>query len=307
MGNKVVVLGSLNVDTIFKIPRMPQPGETLHLDEKSSSAGGKGANQAVAAVRNGAQTSFIGKVGDDQQGTMMKAILAKEGININAIATEDQDGTGSAAILLDRSGQNSILVYGGANQKIDQTEIRSSQNLIKSADFLVTQFETPQLSSIEAFKIAKDAGVTTILNPAPASTIEHKLLQYTDLIVPNETESASLTGIEVTNQSSMIASAKAFKTLGVNNVIITVGNRGAYYSTPAGHHFMSAYRVVATDTTGAGDTFIGALCSRLQPNLVNLPDAVDYAQRASSIAVQTLGAIPSIPTESQVLDAIKNN
>ncbi len=300
MTNKVVVLGSLNVDTTLHIDQMPKPGETISAKSKTNSAGGKGANQAVAAARSGAQTSFIGQVGDDSNGIFMIDALKLDGINTDHVGINQVDGTGSAVILLDSQGQNSIMVYGGANQAMKTEVIADSQALIKSADILISEFETPQEVTYEAFKLAKQHGVTTILNPAPASKIIYGLLEVTDLIVPNETESATLTGIEVNDTDSMDQNAAKFSEMGIDNLIITVGDRGAYYHTPSDSRFVPAFKVKAKDTTAAGDTFIGAFSSQINQDLSNIEAALIYAQKASSITVQRLGALPSIPTAEEI-------
>lgn len=306
MANKVVILGSLNVDTILRIKRVPQPGETLQMNDRSSAAGGKGANQAVAAARAGAETSFIGQVGNDDAGKFMIESLKDDQVDTSGINVDSGSGTGSAYIFLDENGQNSILVYGGANQKVTATEVHNGAEQIKNADFVVTQFETPQLAAIEAFKLAKEAGAMTILNPAPASEMLPELLELSDIVIPNETESASLTGIEVTDEASMMANAAAFEKMGVKNLIITVGSKGAFYSTEDGRHdFVPAFKVKAIDTTAAGDTFIGALSSQLKTDLSNIKEALTFAQRASSITVQRLGAMPSIPTKAEIEAASK--
>lgn len=306
MTNQVTVLGSLNVDTTLRIARMPQPGETLSTENKSSAAGGKGANQAVAAARAGAQTRFIGKVGNDEAGRFMVESLKNDGIDTSAIVTDKTVGTGSAFILLDEEGQNSILVYGGSNQQIKPAEVTAVEAEIAKADFLITQFETPQAATLTAFTLAKQHGVTTILNPAPAAKIDPAILKVTDLVVPNETESAVLTGIEVTDVASMDANAVKFREMGVKNLIITVGSKGAYYNTEKyGSGFVPAFKVKVVDTTAAGDTFIGALSSQLTPDLSNVETALVFAQRASSLTVQGLGAMPSIPTFDQVQAAAK--
>lgn len=295
MVNHVVILGSINVDTILQIERLPLPGETLTVHDKSSAPGGKGANQAVAAARSGARTGFIGNVGDDDQGRMMLKHLRADHIDTSHIKTDQQAATGAASILLDMNGQNSVLVYGGANQTISVDDIYESDLLIRDADMLVTQFETPVGAALKAFEIAKKYRVTTILNPAPAQDVPHELLQLTDLIVPNETESRSLTGIAITDRQSMTATAEWFRERGISNLIITLGDRGAYYSTPVDSGLQTAFQAKAVDTTAAGDTFIGALASRLDKSLSNLPEAVKFAQRASSLTVQKMGAQPSIP------------
>lgn len=305
MTNKVVVLGSLNVDTTLHIAQMPKPGETISAQSKTNSAGGKGANQAVAAARSNAVTSFIGQVGNDSAGKFMVKALEDDGINTDHIKVDHENGTGSAVILLDEQGQNSIMVYGGANQAMKPDMVADCEDLIKHADILISEFETPQQVTYEAFKIAKHYGVTTILNPAPASTIIDGLLEVTDLIVPNETESATLTGIEVTDTASMDKNADKFTKMGIKNLIITVGDRGAYYHTPNDSGFVPAFKVHAKDTTAAGDTFIGALSSQLKKDLSNIEEALVYAQRASSITVQRLGALPSIPTAKEIADQSK--
>ncbi|WP_143463715.1 ribokinase [Levilactobacillus enshiensis] len=305
MSNKVTVLGSLNVDTTLRVARMPQPGETLSTENKSSAAGGKGANQAVAAARAGAETRFIGKVGNDDAGRFMVESLKDDGIDTSAIITDATIGTGSAFILLDEAGQNSILVYGGSNQQIKPAEVTAVEDEIAKADFLITQFETPQDATLAAFTVAKKHNVTTILNPAPAAKIDPEILKVTDLVVPNESESAILTGIEVTDEASMDANAAKFRELGVKNLIITIGSKGAYYATADGSGFVPAFKVNAVDTTAAGDTFIGALSSQLKPDLSNIATALVFAQRASSLTVQGLGAMPSIPTLAQIEAASK--
>lgn len=305
MANKVTVLGSLNVDTTVTIKAMPKPGETISSENKSSAAGGKGANQAIAAVRAGAQVGFIGRVGDDEQGKYMIECLQEDSVDTANVSTDPLIGTGSAIILLDDNGQNSIIVYGGSNQKVTTNEIDDAHDQIMQSDFIVSQFETPQEATLAAFKFAKEHGVKTILNPAPAAEIIPELLKYTDIIIPNETESASLTGIEVTDEESMIDNFTAFKKMGVKNLIITVGSKGAFYANDQGHEFIPAFKVKAVDTTAAGDTFIGALSSQLNAELSNMTEAITFAQRASSITVQGLGAMPSIPKLDQIIAAGK--
>lgn len=304
--NKVTIVGSLNVDTTLRIKRMPLPGETLAAEGKSSAAGGKGANQAVSVARSGAQTAFIGEVGKDNSGQMMLDEMKANGIDVAGIRENDQVGTGTASILLDENGQNSILIYGGANQQLSPTDVEAAKDKITAADFVVAQFETPQAATLRAFQLAKANGVTTILNPAPAQKIDPEVLKLTDLIIPNETESAELTGVIITDETSMLISAAKFAQMGVRNLIITVGAKGAFYCTQDGYSFIPAFKVNAVDTTAAGDTFIGALSSQLKPDMSNIEKALVYAQRASSLAVQKMGALPSIPTREQILAASQN-
>ncbi|CUS25926.1 ribokinase family sugar kinase [Paucilactobacillus oligofermentans DSM 15707 = LMG 22743] len=305
MSNTVTVLGSLNLDTIVTIKRIPQPGETISSADKSSAAGGKGANQAIAAVRAGAKVNFIGKVGNDDAGKFMVKSLSDDNVDTSNVSKDDKVGTGSAIILLDENGQNSIVVYGGTNQEVTGEDIASAHAQIKESNFLIAQFETPQAAALEAFKFAKENGVTTILNPAPADSILPELLQYTDILVPNETESETLTGIKVTDEQSMLENFAAFRKMGVKNLVITVGDKGAFYANDTDHAFVPAFKVNAVDTTAAGDTFIGSLSSQLTSDLSNMETAISFAQRASSITVQGMGAIPSIPTLAQIEEASK--
>lgn len=304
MKNKVVVLGSINVDTTYHVERFPQPGETISAKSKSSAAGGKGANQAVAAARSGADTYFIGAVGSDNEGKFMLESLKDNGVDIRHIAIDEYHGTGTAAVTLDANGQNDIMIYGGANQAMTPDNVKNIEDVLDGANFLISQFETPQDVTLAAFKKAKEHGVTTILNPAPAHQIIPDLLRYTDVITPNESECALLTGIKISDEDSMLASAKFFQDKGVKNLLITLGSKGVFYATPTAHGLVPAFKVKAVDTTAAGDTFIGALSSQMNEDLSNVADALVYAQRASSLTVQSMGAMPSIPTADKVKAAL---
>ena len=304
MTKKIAVLGSLNLDTTYHVTRFPQPGETISANDKSSAPGGKGANQAVAAVRSGAQVAFIGMVGEDNEGKFMREALQEDGIDTKFLQNDPRHGTGSAIITLDANGQNDIMVYAGANFGMDESLLKGTDDLFKDCDFLIAQFETPQAVTAAAFKQAKAHGVTTILNPAPAKEILPELLAVTDVVIPNESESEVLTGIAVDSEAAMLKTADYFKAHGVNNLLITLGSRGVFYCTPHGHGMVPAFKVKAVDTTAAGDTFIGALASQLATDLSNVADALVYAQRASSLTVQKMGAMPSIPTEAEVRAAL---
>lgn len=304
MTKKIAVLGSLNLDTTYHVTRFPQPGETISANDKSSAPGGKGANQAVAAVRSGAQVAFIGMVGEDNEGKFMREALQEDGIDTKFLQNDPRHGTGSAIITLDANGQNDIMVYAGANFGMDESLLKGTDDLFKDGDFLIAQFETPQAVTAAAFKQAKAHGVTTILNPAPAKEILPELLAVTDVVIPNESESEVLTGIAVDSEAAMLETADYFKAHGVNNLLITLGSRGVFYCTPHGHGMVPAFKVKAVDTTAAGDTFIGALASQLATDLSNVADALVYAQRASSLTVQKMGAMPSIPTEAEVRAAL---
>ncbi|WP_407893344.1 ribokinase [Lacticaseibacillus sp. N501-2] len=303
MVNTITVVGSINVDSILHIQTLPQPGETIAMNGFSKAAGGKGANQAIAAVRSGAKTTFIGRIGDDDNGQFMLKQLADNQINVDAVR-ESHTQTGQAYILLQATGQNSIIVQAGANGLVSPDDIKASHRVIDESDFIVAQVETPTDAAIEAFTYAHQVGVKTIFNPAPVQTsLPKDLIAATDLIVPNETEAEAISGIPVIDKASMHANAEYFHQLGIEAVIITLGSMGSFVSTSTGEQLVSAFTVKAVDTTAAGDTFIGALAAELAPDFSNLIPAVQYASRASSLTVQTLGAFPSIPTRAAIIAA----
>lgn len=306
MANRVIILGSINVDSIYQVERFPQPGETIAVKQKSYAPGGKGANQAVAAARSGAEVSFVGAVGADNDGQEMVKTLGENNVDTGRIAVDPDNGTGSAVITLDENGQNDIMVYGGANQAMTEKQLAGLEQVLANTDFLVAQLETPQAVTLAAFKMAKQQHVTTILNLAPAAELLPELMSYTDIIVPNETESALLTGIAVKDEQSMLENAAFFKQQGIKHTIITLGEQGVFYAEEDDHGLVPAFKVKAIDTTAAGDTFIGALSSQLKPDLSNLESALTYAQRASSLTVQGMGAMPSIPLAAEVEEALQN-
>ncbi|KAF0371174.1 ribokinase [Pediococcus acidilactici] len=302
MTNKVVVLGSLNVDRILQMDRVPEPGETLALNNQDMAGGGKGANQAIAAARSGAQTSFIGRVGADENGKFMLQQLVNSGVTTDLVAVDEDAGTGQAFVMVEKSGENRILIYGGANAQLSATDVKKAQTQIAAADLMVAQLETPVETTQFAFQMAKELGVKTILNPAPAvAKLPAELLKNTDVITPNETEVEILTGIAVTDEAAMLKAAQRLHDLGVATVIITLGSKGVFYDDGVQHGIVPAFKVWAVDTTAAGDTFLGALSSELNPDLSNLKTAIEYGNKASSLAVQKMGAQPSIPTRKDIL------
>lgn len=304
MSNTIAILGSINVDTTYHMERFPEPGETLSARDKSSAPGGKGANQAVACARSGAHTYFIGMVGADNEGRFMREAMQEDNIDTRHVGIDQRHGTGTALVTLDASGQNDIMVYGGANQAMTTDVLKATDDLFDQIDFLIAQFETPQEVTLEAFKRAKEHNVVTILNPAPAHKIIPELLHYTDVIAPNETESALITGIEINDEAGMNQTAEYFFDKGVKTLLITLGARGVYYATKDDHGLVPAFKVKAVDTTAAGDTFIGGMTSQLKPDLSNIEEAITYGQRASSLAVQKMGAAPSIPNYDEVKAAL---
>jgi ribokinase len=301
MTNKVVVLGSTNVDQFLSVERYAQPGETLHVNNAQKAfGGGKGANQAIASARLNAQTTFISKVGKDDLANFMFDDFKEAGINTQYISKSDTVDTGQAFITVDAEGHNTIYVYGGANMDISPEDVNTAKDEIAQSDYVVAQLEVPVDAIIQAFKIARNAGVTTILNPAPAETLPEELLALTDVIIPNEFEAATLSGIPVDDKLSMEQNANYFLELGIKVVIITIGEQGTYYAVKEGSGFVEAYKVNAIDTTAAGDTFIGAFVSKFNIKELNLKETIDYANKAASVTVQRSGAQASIPLAKEV-------
>ncbi|MFF6463288.1 ribokinase [Staphylococcus aureus] len=301
MTNKVVILGSTNVDQFLTVERYAQPGETLHVEEAQKAfGGGKGANQAIATARMQADTTFITKIGTDGVVDFILEDFKAAHIDTSFIIKTTEAKTGQAFITVNAEGQNTIYVYGGANMTMTPEDVINAKDAIINADFVVAQLEVPIPAIISAFEIAKAHDVTTVLNPAPAKALPNKLLSLIDIIVPNETEAELLSGIKVTNEQSMKDNANYFLSLGIKTVLITLGKQGTYFATKNQSQHIEAYKVNAIDTTAAGDTFIGAFVSRLNKSQDNLADAIDFGNKASSLTVQKHGAQASIPLLEEV-------
>ncbi|GMA09249.1 ribokinase [Tetragenococcus halophilus subsp. flandriensis] len=301
--SKITVLGSMNLDTTIRTERLPMPGETVHSQEMFTGGGGKGANQAIAAARNGGIVSFIGALGDDAAGKTILELLEQDNIKIHGIKQLENIRTGSAYVMVDDKGENSIIIHGGANQKISDDHIVEVSSLITESDYVIAQLETNLSSIKKGFEIAKQMHITTILNPAPApKQISEELIQLTDILIPNETELEIITGTKVTNQEELYTAAQIVHQMGIRVLIVTLGSKGAFYSfSNVRSGFVSSYNVEAKDTTAAGDTFIGALVTKLSTDMSNMEEAINYGNKASSLTVQRYGAQPSIPYENELI------
>ncbi|MFD3158320.1 ribokinase [Haloimpatiens sp. FM7330] len=302
--NKICVLGSMNMDMVLKVKNMPKVGETILSKSMEKIPGGKGANQAVAAKRSGAEVYMISKIGCDENGLTLTKELEKDSINTEYIFKDNKEPTGTAIITVNDAGNNSIIVVSGANMTINSEEIKSTEKLINNCDIVISQFETPEDMTIQAFKLAKKHNKITILNPAPAKKIKEELLKYTDIIVPNETEACVLTGIEVKDLETAKLAAEKFIEKGVKWTIITLGDKGAAVISKDTADIVPAYKVDAIDTTAAGDSFIGGFSSKIDVGELtkdNVVQSVEFGNKVSSIAVQREGAQPSIPYLKEVI------
>ena len=298
---KVVVVGSSNTDMVVRSQRIPLPGETVLGNTFDVMQGGKGANQAVAAVRAGSVVTFVAKVGNDDFGNAAIDAYQKEGINTRNMIIDTQHPTGVAMIIVnDLTGQNSIVVASGANGHLFPSEVEAVQQVIIEADAVLIQLEIPLETIFKVLSIAAGNGVKTILNPAPAQKLSDELLSMVDIITPNETETELLTGIQLIDDASIKKAADALLQKINQAVIITLGARGVYYKTKSGNEaFVASTKVNALDTTAAGDVFNGYLVSALVDGTA-FEAAITLANKAAAISVTKKGAQPSIPKFSEI-------
>ena len=296
---KIVVLGSTNTDMVIVGRKLPKPGETVTGGRFVMNAGGKGANQAVAAARlspEGCACEFIAKVGDDVFGHETALRMDKEGIDAKLVV-DGKEPSGTALILVDSNGQNVISVALGANGTLREKDVAPYRKDIEGAAVLLLQLETPVETVCTAAKWAHAKGVTVILNPAPAATIPGKLYGCVDWITPNETEAEILTGVTVNDVESAGGAAEVFRKHGVKHVVITMGSKGVYCGDT--RRIYPARKVKAVDCVAAGDTFNGALAVGLADGK-DAEAAIAFAQAAAAVSVTRLGAQQSIPYREEV-------
>ena len=297
---KLVILGSVNADHILNVANFPLPGETVSGNHFQMVFGGKGANQAVAAGRCGANITFLACLGNDDIGRKAKAQLLTDNIDINSIELIENEATGVALIFVNQQGENVIGIHAGANGRLDTDYVERHVSVIKGASALLMQLESPLDSVLKAAEFAKQEKVQVILNPAPAQALPDELLSLVDIITPNETETEYLTGIKVIDDKSAQEAANILHNKGIGTVLITLGSRGVWVSQ-TGHQgcIVPAFKVKAVDTIAAGDTFNGAFITALlegQPMM----SAIKFAHAAAAIAVTRSGAQPSVPWRDEV-------
>jgi len=283
----VVVVGSANLDLVATLDHLPIPGETIVALDYSEHAGGKGVNQAVACARMGARTAFVGCVGNDDAGVFLRGVLENEGIDTTMLRVVDMP-TGRAFINVDSRGENEIVVVSGAN-----TQVGVAQNpfLLPTSHVLLMQLEIPLKTVTAALNAARKGGAVTVLNPAPYRSLTGEILSLVDVIVPNETESAACGG------------TRALLAAGVGTVVTTLGEKGAVINTASSETSISPHNVVAVDTVGAGDAFIGALSAELARG-ATISEAAAVGAVAGALATTVRGAVPSLPTQTSVRSAM---
>ena len=296
---KICVVGSCNIDLTFRVPRLPRPGETVAAHALHQGFGGKGANQAVAAAKLGAQVTMIARVGNDLFGQQTLDNLREHGIDTTFVGNDPAQPTGLASIYVSDAGENCIAVAAGANGRLTPADVHAAAGAIRAADAVICQLETPVASAIEAFRIARSAGVRTILNPAPAMPLPGELLTLTDIAVPNETELAQLTGRSTATPDALESAARALRDGGPRVVVATLGAAGALLLGETLER-LPAIAVTAVDPTGAGDVFTAALAVFLAEG-VDWGEAVRHAIVAAGLSVTRLGTQSAAPTRDEVM------
>lgn len=299
MKTSIVVVGSSNTDMVIQTEHLPAPGETILGGKFFMNAGGKGANQAVAAARLGGQVTFVCKTGNDIFGQQALELFQQEGIKTGYVFTDNVNASGVALITIDKTGENCIAVASGANATLSIEDVQQAEEEIKNASIVLTQLETPLETVIYVCSSAAKYKVPVVLNPAPACPLPDEIFKTISIITPNETEAEMLTGIKINDNDSALKAGQALLDKGVETVIITLGSKGAMIITRDESQLIQAPIVQAVDTTAAGDVFNGALCVALAENQ-SMESAVAFACKAASISVTRLGAQASAPYREEL-------
>jgi len=297
--SSIVVIGSLNMDLVIQSPRMPSSGETIAGGDFQMIPGGKGANQAAAAARLGGSVTMVGRVGDDAFGPNLTENLARQGVDTSKVRVDSETSTGVAIIIVDDTGENSIVISAGANGQVSQEDVNAAKDLINGAEYLLLQHEIPFETVQHAIDVASLSGTRVILNPAPVRPIPADTLAKIDILVPNEIEARFLSDVQVDDLASAQEAGERILQQGPTTVVITLGAKGALAVTKEDAVHVPAREVEAVDTTAAGDAFIGGLAVALSEGH-SLDEAVRYASGAGTLAVTKFGAQTSLPTAEEV-------
>ena len=295
----IVVFGGINMDLVVATQRMPMPGETAFGDSFHTAPGGKGANQAVAAARLGADVKMVGRVGADEFGSKLIDGMRREGIDVSRVAVDPDNHSGIAVIILDGDRQNYIVVDYGANMACDDAQVYASADALDGADALLLQLEVPLEAAKSAAGLAKGRGVRVIWDPAPALPMSRDAYEVCDVLTPNQVEAEFLTGIPVVDIDSARRACESLLADGVKAAVVTLGEGGACYATQDGHGFVPPFAVEVADTVAAGDAFAAALAVGMSEGRT-LRDAVLYGNSAGALAVTKSGAQEAMPDRRQV-------
>ena len=294
----ICVIGSLNMDLVVNVDKMPKPGQTIIGSNFKEVPGGKGANQAVAMARLNGNVSMIGKVGEDGFGQTLINSLKNDKVDTTYIKTT-KGATGVALITVDKNAQNSIVVSPGANFEVKEEDIDNNIEAIKNSDIVVLQLETPLNTIKYALKKSKELNKYTILNPAPALKLDDEIIKNVDLLTPNETELEIISGVSIETEEDIQKAAQIMIEKGVKELIVTLGSKGSLYINKEKSIFKKAYKVEAVDTTAAGDSYTAALAVALSKDK-NIEEAMDFASKVGALSVLKEGAQSSLPTLEDV-------
>ena len=305
MSARISVVGSLNMDLVIRSSHIPQPGETIIGSYFQTIPGGKGANQAVAAARLGGEVSMVGRVGNDAFADVLLDNLTAAEVDTTFIQRDESAASGAALIVVDDNGENIIVVASGANMQLTETDVERAEQVIAASDVLVLQLEVPLPVVTRAAQIAQAHQVAVVLNPAPARELPPELLELVDVLVPNESETAILTGLPIGSKVELEQAANKLLNSGIGSVVITLGGRGAFLASPDyKSKIYEAFSIQPVDTTAAGDAFVAGLAVNYGDGKT-LPDAIRWGNAAGAMAALRFGAQSSLPTRNEVLKLIK--
>lgn len=301
----VVVVGSLNMDTVVSLERLPEPGETVHGLDLQKFPGGKGANQATALARLGNKVSLVGMVGDDEDGRILRERLIAEGVDDRGVIARESKHTGSAIISVDRNGNNQIIVIGGTNSEVDIPFVEEHREVLSGARYLLMQFEIPLNTVLYLIETAYNNHLPVAINPSPFHPLDEQYLRKIDLMVLNETEAGALLGEQIPSIEKALNAAVAIHRKGVRQVVITLGGQGAVICDHTGQvEHIPTFPVKPVDTTASGDAFLGGLLHGLLEGKT-LQQAVTFANAVGALTVTKMGAQASLPSLGEVMDFIK--
>ena len=305
---RVVVVGSINMDLVIRLAKLPRPGQTVVARESVEVPGGKGANQAVAAARLGASVSMVGRVGDDGFGERLRAGLASAGVDVRHVIETEQCASGLAVVTVEDSGENAIAVVPGANGRLSAEDVADAEKTIRSADLLLVQLEAPLETVAAAASLARRHQVLTVLDPAPAPASLPDGLFPVDVLCPNESEAAAMTGASLETPGDVERAAIELRRLGARHAVVTLGSRGAMLCSGDGDDTcltIPASKIEPVDTTAAGDAFAAALGVWLATGH-NIAEAVRFACAAGAIAASRPGAQPAMPTRAEIMAMLES-
>lgn len=297
--SKIIVVGSINMDIVLQVPHVPKVGETLFADQVKYFDGGKGANQAIAASKLGGDVYMIGKIGNDANGKRLIENLKNNSVNTDGVTIDKTQSTGTAYINVYASGENNIIVNKGANERLTVDDIKRLENILEKDDICVMQMEIPLEVVSYVIQTFKKKNIKVILNPAPADKAINSDLNGVSIVIPNETELGILTDIDMDSDEDIVDATQKLLDMGPEAVIVTLGRKGSFYRGKEAEYWQEPISVKPIDTTGAGDSFIGALSVFLSEGNT-IKDSIEFATYASALTVTKEGAMASLPTREEV-------